>query len=244
MNNKLEQIREQRKEVLQRVSENIKNNKFDLCESINDVLNVISVDETNIKKYEAIVKAKEIIADLIEQIINCKTPEEISKVRNRINYYINKIKTELKNRNFTEEQINSYSEKVSNVRGEIAKYIRCLKRDNNLKELEKLIKYKKLNSEQKIDFIVTDRFYNKIKVLKNEKSFNRRYLNNSEVKKLSIQYAEKIVRKRGDKVEYLKPAICDYLFINSANVDEMNEKLIELAQMSESKFNKFVSENS
>lgn len=165
---KIVKIKQDRIELLKIVNENLKQNKNNVSNNIESIMQVLEYDEKNIKKYEAIVKAKKLIVELTEEIINAKDPNEISKIRNRLNYYINKIKNELKKRNVSEQTIMQYSDNMTNLRGEISKQIRYLKRNNNILELENLNgNYESLTDEDKEKFK---------KMLKNEVSFNHRNL--------------------------------------------------------------------
>jgi hypothetical protein len=58
-----------------------------------------------------LLKVQELITSLIEDIINAKDETEINKIRKRLNYYINKIKKELKKREISEKDIEDYIEK-------------------------------------------------------------------------------------------------------------------------------------
>ncbi len=147
--NRIEKIKEEHIFLLKTVRDNITSNKNSFVKEASDVINALEIDEKNIKKYEALVKAQELIASLTEEIVSAKTPSEVSNIRKKLNYYINKIKTELKNRNMDEDKIEKYQEKNQDLKKEIAKYIRFLKREDNINEIERLYSnYENLSNEE------------------------------------------------------------------------------------------------
>ena len=95
MNNdltRLEKIKSERKELLNKIKESLNNNKCEYCDSLTEITSLIDYDDKSIKKYEAVVKSQELISKLIMEVLNSKNPEDIIKLRNKINYLINKVK--------------------------------------------------------------------------------------------------------------------------------------------------------
>ena len=146
---RIEKIKKDHAELLKMVRDNITNKQDNLSENIKDVIKVIELDEKSIKKQEAAVKAQELIADLTKEIIEAKTKEEVFEIRKKLNYNINKIKAEIKKRNIDENNLNEYQERATYLRKDIAKYIRFLKREDNIVEIERLYSnYDKLTKEE------------------------------------------------------------------------------------------------
>ena len=172
---RINKIRSERYELLSFVSDSIKNNGKIVFSDIKSVMDVIDYDEKCVKRYEAIVKAQNLIVSLTEEITFANSEIEITSLRKKLNYYINKVKNELKKRNVSEEYINKYSESTSYLRKDIAKYIRILKRENNLLKINDIYaNYDKLTEEEKIEFK---------KSLSRESRYNHRNLNSKESKK-------------------------------------------------------------
>lgn len=193
MNNIKEKIIKVNKEHLELLSlakEELTQDNNDTYNFSKEVLNTIKYDEKNIKKYEATVKAQNLIQNLTEQILNSNSPEEIVLLRKKINYNINKIKAELARRNVPQEVIDNYNKEVSSIRKSIAVYIRFLKREENINEINRLsINIDNLNKEE---------LTNLKKCLQKEKRYNTRYLNeykkikeNSNTEEISVKEEEK-----------------------------------------------------
>lgn len=87
---------------------------------------------------EAIEKAKRMINFLTEELSNCRDIENIKKLRRRINYYIDKIKKELKKRDVSQSFIDEYYNSTLNLKKAITKHVRVAKRQKNIDKIEKL----------------------------------------------------------------------------------------------------------
>ena len=138
MNNydeKIKKIKETEKELLTSVKEEVEKNNNVLNLEIGNVINLLNYDSTLVKKYEAVVNAQKLIFGFARDINNSTSVDEIKEIRNKLNYYINKIKKEIKDRNLSEEVYNKYYENSSNLRKSIAKYVRYLKREDKISEL-------------------------------------------------------------------------------------------------------------
>ena len=101
------------------------------------------------------------------EVLNSKNPEDIIKLRNKINYLINKVKKELKSRNVNNEELALYEEKTNYMRKSISTYVRCLKRDNNLNEIHNLM--------ANYDSLSLEDMRRLKKLLKNETRYNTRH---------------------------------------------------------------------
>ena len=165
---KLLKIKEDNKELLTRVRSTIIEDGVNLSDSVDEIFKVFETLDLNQKKYEAILQAKELIFKLINEITTASTKEEIFEIRKKLNFYINKIKNELNKRHIDKELI-AYQEKISTIRNDIAKYVRFIKRIDNIKTIEELnSKYSTLSDEEIKEFK---------KLLKNEIAYNKRNLN-------------------------------------------------------------------
>jgi len=172
---RLEKIKRERKELLSRVKDSLQNNSTNFNTNCDELLNVLKVDEESTKKYKSLIKAQELIIELTEQIKNATTQEEIIKLRNRLNYYLNKIKEEIKKRNLSQEEIEKYQEKTSYLRKDISKYLRYIKRENTLEEIDTLINKDNTSKEDKKRLG---------KLLSKENRYNRLNLNPKKITKI------------------------------------------------------------
>lgn len=181
MNNKvdsrIQKIKSERENLLKMVRASILEHKERFAEKINEVVSTLKEDEESVKKYEAMVRAQELIASLTEEILAAKTVEDIINIRKRLNYYISKIKAELKKREVDQAVLDEYQEKATVLRKEIAKYIRVLKRENNLSEIDRLYgNYDNLSLEE-MEALK--------KSLRREVSYNTRNINGPKKKEIT-----------------------------------------------------------
>lgn len=135
---KITKINNDRKILLETVRDDIKCNGLSTSNKINEIVSIIELDEKNVKKYNSIISAKEIISQLMEEIALAETKDDVEKIRTKINYYINKIKNEMKKRNISKEYFDELYSKTAILRKDISKYIRYLKRENNINRIKKL----------------------------------------------------------------------------------------------------------
>ncbi len=164
---KLRIIKRERIELLKAIRERLANGNSDLSLNINNIFEVLKKDEISIKKFEALTKAQKIIEGLTKEILASNDPEQISNIRRKINYYINKIKKELLSRGVSEEVIEEYMTKVRFLRKNISLLIRTLKRKEKIKEIQYLL----VSKEDKPRLT---------KLIRYENRFNNKYLNRGE----------------------------------------------------------------
>ena len=177
INKRVDTIKDEHAKLLNMVKEKISENSTNFQNNANEVMAVLKYDEKNIKKYEAMVNAQELIVSLTKQIIEAKSVEEVVAIRKKLNYYINKIKEELKKREVSEEVINNYNGQANTLRKSIAQYIRFIKREDNIAEIDNLYSnYDNLSSEE---------LTNLKKCLAREKRYNKRNFNAFDENKLS-----------------------------------------------------------
>ncbi len=174
--NRIDLIKEERIELLNEVKESIKNGNENVLNNVDEIMSLLNYDDENIKKYESLKQAQELINTLTLEIANSNSKEEIELLRKKLNYYINKIKNEAKKRNIN---YNDYYANVSNIRKDISKYIRFLKKQNQINELDEINNnYELLNEEEKKNFQ---------KKLSSARSYNTRIKKEKEKKELVIE---------------------------------------------------------
>ncbi len=166
INERVLTIKEEHLELLKMAREKIMANKDNFDNCANEVIPVLEYDNENIKKYEAMVNAQELVVNLTKQILDAKDVEEMVAIRKKINYYINKIKGELKKREVSQEITDTYQGEVTSLRKSISGYIRFFKREDNICEIERLSNnYENLSLEE---------MDNLKKCLKRENNYNKR----------------------------------------------------------------------
>jgi hypothetical protein len=201
-NDKIKKINDDRSIMLHKVKDKINGDNKGVSNNYEDVFSILDNDSKNSQEYKSIMKAKELIAKLVDEVCNASSVEEVIALRKKINYYINKIKKELVKRNITEEEYEKVSDKVNSLRRNVAMLIRVMKRDDTLKEIDSLYeKYDNLSDEDIINFK---------KLLSKEMSYNSRTLRNMDNNIVGTK-----VRKK--KVEILN-IVDDVQQIN--NIDE------------------------
>lgn len=165
---KIQKINDDRKLMLNNVKDNILNNNNTLINNLDNIIEMINIDEVNTKKYTAIVRMKSLIFDLTEKIVNANSIEEITTLRKKINYYINKIKKELVERNIEQDDMDKIQGNVDYLRYDITKYIRFLKRETNITKISNhYVNISNLTIEENKEFK---------KLLANESRYNKRNL--------------------------------------------------------------------
>ncbi len=145
---KIKSIKETEKQLLQLVKTKIEEKDGAFTENIVSVVKILNYDSTMVKKNEAVLSAQKLIEELTNKIKNAKSVEEIIEIRKKLNYYINKIKKELKERNIDSSQYNKYVLNANNLRKGISEYIRYLKRENKINEIEYLNNKSELTEEE------------------------------------------------------------------------------------------------
>ena len=169
-------IREERKELLNKVRESITSGSENVINNADSIISMLDYDEKNIKKYESLKQAQELIESLMNEIAAATSKEDIESLRKKLNYYINKIKNEAKKR---EIDYSIYYESVTNIRHNISKCLRLIKRENQLDQLDEINdNYDNLDKEEKT---------NLSRKISYEKSYNNKFTKNMESNKLKTQ---------------------------------------------------------
>lgn len=169
MNERIDRIEKDHLTLLKMVKESLLSNKDNFNDGVKDVVDVLNAADLDAKTYKAVVEAQELITDLTQQIVNATSPEDIANIRKKLNYYINKIKNVLKKRNVDENIIETYLEKTTTFRKDIARYIRVLKRESNISSINAAYKNLDNLSEEELKDLK--------KSVRRELSYNNRNLN-------------------------------------------------------------------
>lgn len=164
---KINQINNDRIILLNNIKNSLKENNENVLNSLDKCLTIINIDEKNTKEYTSILEAKDIIESLILEINKANSIDEIKNIRNKLNYYINKVKEEIKKRNINENLYNQYYNNVSYLRKDISKYIRYIKRENNISEITRLINLDNISDEENEQLK---------RLIRNELAYNKRNL--------------------------------------------------------------------
>lgn len=170
MSEKIEKINNDRVLMLDMVKKYIAENNDILSEKVDATIRTLDFDDKNVKEYKNIIKAKQLIFKLTEEITKATTMEEVIKLRKKINYYINKIKKEMLIRNVSPEVLEDTFNQVALLRQNIAKFIRYLKKEPTREKIENW--YENINNlslEESLEFK---------KDIRNELKYNKRNLNN------------------------------------------------------------------
>ena len=85
---KIAKIKETHKYLIEKVKQEIEEKNHILNLNIGDLTSLLDYDSTMVKKYEAVVKAQELIDEFTTSIKNSTSVEEIKAIRNKLNYYI------------------------------------------------------------------------------------------------------------------------------------------------------------
>lgn len=188
MNNfdeKIKNIKETEKQLLEFVKSKIEEKDNIFSENVESVVKVLNYDATMVKKHETILEAQKLIVELTNKIKNAKTVDEIVEIRKKLNYYINKIKKEIKERNIDSNEYDQYVLNATDLRKGISEYIRYLKRESKITEIDTLNNKPELNEEEK-DYLK--------KLVRNEISYGKRNLakyNNVVDERFTVKLPEK-----------------------------------------------------
>ena len=215
MNNydeKMLNIKDTQKQLLEFAKNKI-NDKSDVFnKNVESVIDVLNYDSKMVKKYEAVVEAQKLIIELTNQIKNSTSVEEIIEIRKKLNYYINKIKKEIKNRNIDSTEYDKYVLNATNLRKGISEYIRYLKREDKIKEIEYLKSKDNLSEEEAIRLK---------KLLKNEVSYGKRNLNKYNTPEEEKETAKVVKPQEKEKLDYFSPQR-KYRYIKDGSENEEN----------------------
>ena len=148
-NEKIAKIKKEHAELVNIAHENILKSNESFNENLSQVVETLNLDAKYVTKYTAIVKVQDLIANLTEQIINTNDKDEIIKLRRKLNNYIRKVKEELAKRNMPQTVIEKFQAKTNYLRKDIARLIRYLKREDNIKLINELYSnYDNLSPEE------------------------------------------------------------------------------------------------
>ena len=213
-NEKIEKINTDRLIMLKKVKELIVKDNDCMSDNIESTISFLIVDEQNVNEYKAILKAKNLILDLIIEITMATSIEDVIKLRNKINYQISKIKKELSKRNINQALFEQFYSKITELRKNISMYLRFLKRESILIEIKEL--YDRID-----DLSDEDRARLK-KILSNELKYNKNVLQAMDSNSEKILKKNTLVANDTDDSKEVKPAM------PTKNKDEDDEDSVDL----------------
>lgn len=196
---KIEKINSDRILMLQTVKELIVKDNNLISDDVENTIYFLNIDTENINEYDAIIKAKDLILDLVMEISMATSIEDIVKLRNKINYQINKVKKEIAKRNISPVTFEQFYNKVTELRKNISMYLRFLKRESTLIEIRELY--------DRLDYLSDEDRMRLKKLLANELKYNKRVLismnSNSEC---TLEDEPAIVKKvNDDEIQFVAP---------------------------------------
>ena len=171
MNNyddKIIMIKDNQRKLLELVRNKFNENNPIFNLNTRNVVDVITYDNKMVKKYEAVIKAQQLIEEYTEKIKNSSSVLEIIEIRKELNKCINKVRKEMINRGFDTIEIDNYCEDIKKYRKLVSQKLRYLKRENKISEIDSLNNRDDLTEEEAIRLS---------KLVKNELSYGRRNLN-------------------------------------------------------------------
>lgn len=143
-------------------------------DNIRNLIRVLGYDSSMTKRHLAIIRAQELIEKYINDIINATSVEEIVRIRKSLNYYINKIKKEIVLRHIAADKYDEYVSNITDLRKGIVDYVRFLKRERKISEMEYLNNKPDLTSDEDLRLR---------ELLRNESYYYKRNINKPADKK-------------------------------------------------------------
>ena len=201
MNNyddKIVMIKNNQRKLLELVRNKLTENNPIFNLNTKKIVDVITHDDQMVKKYEAVVKAQQLIEEYTEKIKNSSSVLEIMEIRKELNKCINKVRKEMVNRGFENTDIDNYFEDIKKYRKIISQKLRFLKRENKISEIDSLNDRDDLTEEETIRLS---------KLVKNELSYGKRNLNADDKstiivsREVKVEKEEPIVTKEEPKEE-------------------------------------------
>ena len=136
-------------------------------EDVKNVVSVLEYGSSITEKHKAIIKAQEVIEQCIDEIKNADTVKEIERIREKLEHYIRKIKKEIEERNIRSSECGQYISGAISLRKGISDYVRYLRREAKINEIEVLNSKICLTQEERARLR---------ELLKNELSYGKRNL--------------------------------------------------------------------
>lgn len=202
----IKKLEENRRLALEYITKAIDSNNTSICLNVDDVIIMTLLnDGVNDKNNnEALCNARGTIKSLISEIRNASSEEEIVNVRKKLNYYLNKVKSLMKQKEVSEENITLYSNIVKELRNNIGEYLRLVKRNDYVFSLKELASKEILTEEEE-------------KLLENSYERERRF-NTRLLKKYNPNY-KKTVGKKSSKNEEKEESVSDPSAVRPKNIE-------------------------
>ena len=166
LNDRINKVKSERKDMLENTKNLILDNMVSYRLHIKEIEKILDTDEKCVKKVESLTKIQDIIEKLSQEILTINDKEQVAKLRKKLNYYINKVKCELQNRNIDEKFIKEYTLKTEEYRKSVSKYLRYEKRNNKMLKIE--------NYQNNLEQLNKDDLMELRKLLKSENDYNRK----------------------------------------------------------------------
>lgn len=202
----IKKLEENRRLALEYITKAIDSNNTSICLNVDDVIIMTLLnDGVNDKNNnEALCNARGTIKSLISEIRNASSEEEIVNVRKKLNYYLNKVKSLMKQKEVSEENITLYSNIVKELRNNIGEYLRLVKRNDYVFSLKELASKEILTEDEE-------------KLLENSYERERRF-NTRLLKKYNPNY-KKTVGKKSSKNEEKEESVSDPSAVRPKNIE-------------------------
>ena len=175
-NKRIEKIIDDNKVLVNNAKIGILNSKIKLVRDLQYCFFAIKFNEKDSKKLERFEREQAYILDSINKISEEDNLDRIIELRKKMNYYLSKMKKELELKKLSEDLIDNYQNSLNQYRKDVAKYIRYLKRNNNINEMQLLNNnISNLSDEEKT---------NLKKIIRREQNYNCKNLKVGNINKL------------------------------------------------------------
>lgn len=192
---KLKSIENNRNEAIKLVRSSLINRCNLTMVQIDKMIAKVDADS---KVYQSLLKVKELMFSLIDEVVFASTADDIIKVRTTLNYYLTKVRKEVEKRSINKKIERQYFTSLLYVRDDVKEYIRCLKRKDNMDSIINDY-HDDLSKEEKKDLN-----YN----ISKERKFNTRIkekYTNPRVLKLKQDKAEEVIEDKKKEISLSTP---------------------------------------
>lgn len=229
LNERIEKINDERELFTKELKLCVGFEEFIFSYRIKELVIKMNVEPTT-KKNQRLLGASQEVSSILKEIIKSDSEEEIVNLRKKINSYITLIRKEANTRiqeeKIKEEDLEEFTKGCTEVRNDISRLIRVIKRKNSINEINN-IDINELSTEALKEFR---------KKVNNENNFNNRlnkYLNGtSKTKKVSKQETNSIIVSEENQIENNQEDLAtdnqlimiNNLQINNEGMNKLTEK--------------------
>lgn len=175
-NKRIEKIIDDNKVLVNNAKIGILNSKTKLVRDLQYCFFAIKFNEKNSKKIERFEREQAYILDSINKIPEEDNLDRIIELRKKMNYYLSKMKKELELKTSSESLIENYQNSLNQYRKDVARYVRFLKRNNNINEMQAL--------NNNISNLTDEEKLNLKKIIRREQNYNCKNLKIGNINKL------------------------------------------------------------